>query len=109
MVFQMHQKMPLLVIYLQLTGNVHISLVTAKTMVASIKRLTIPRLELCGVHLLTQLLNHVKEVFHLSIRDIYTWTDSTIVLNWLSGNPRHFKTYVGNRVSSIIEHIPPDR
>ena len=100
------------VIYLRLTdsdGNVHLSLVIAKTKVAPIKRLTIPRLELCGAHLLAQLLNHVKEVFHLSLRDIYAWTDSTIVLNWLSGNPRRFKTYVGNRVCSILEHIPPDR
>ena len=100
------------VIYLRLTdsdGNVHISLVTAKTKVAPIKRLTIPRLELCGAHLLAQLLNHVKEVFSLSLRDVFAWTDSTIVLSWLSGNPRRFKTYVGNRVSSIVEHIPPDR
>ena len=109
--FQMHQKTRDGVIYFRLTdsdGNVYISLVIAKTKVAPIKRLTIPRLELCGAHLLAQLLNHVKEVFHLSLRDIYAWTDSTIVLNWLTGNPRRFKTYVGNRVSSILEHIPPD-
>ena len=31
------------------------------------------------------------------------------MLNWLVGNPRRFKTYVGNRVSSIVELIPPDR
>lgn len=31
------------------------------------------------------------------------------MLNWIVGNPRRFKTYVGNRVSSIVENIPPDR
>ena len=41
--------------------------------------------------------------------NIYAWTDSTIVLNWLVGNPRRFKTYVGNRVSAIIDLIPPER
>jgi hypothetical protein len=101
------------VIYLQSTdsdGNVHISLVITKTKVAPIKRLTtIPRFELCGANLLDQLLNHAKEVFHLPLRDIYAWSDSTIVLGWLSGSPRRFKTFVGNRVSSIVEHIPPDR
>ncbi len=40
---------------------------------------------------------------------VYAWTDSTIVLNWLDGSPRRFKTYVGNRVSTIISLIPPDR
>ena len=100
------------VIYLRSTdpiGGVHITLVTAKTKVAPIKRLTIPRLELCGAYLLAGLLGHVKEVFHLPLCNVYAWTDSTIVLNWLSGSPRRFKTYVGNRVSSIIEDIPPDR
>ena len=61
------------VIYLRLTdsdGNFHISLIIAKMKVAPIKRLTIPRLELCGAHLLVQLLSHVKEVFHLSLRDM---------------------------------------
>ena len=30
-----------------------------------------------------------------------------IVLDWLVGNPRRFKTYVGNRVSCIIELLSP--
>jgi len=37
---------------------------------------------------------------------VIAWTDSTIVINWLDGSPRRFKTYVGNRVSFIISHIP---
>ena len=40
---------------------------------------------------------------------VFAWTDSTIVLSWLRGNPRRFKTYVGNRVSFILDQIPPDR
>ena len=88
-------------------GNVHISLVMAKTRVSPIKRLTIPRLELCGAQLLAQLLHHLGRIYRVSMSDIYAWTDSTIVLNWLDGSPRRFKTYVGNRVSSIIDHIAP--
>ena len=99
------------VVYLRLvdtTGCVHISLVIAKTRVAPIKRLTIPRLELCGAHLLSQLLRHCQVVLNLPSEDIFAWTDSTIVLNWLVGNPRRFKTFVGNRVSSIIDSVPPN-
>ena len=100
------------VIYLRTIDSsqrTHVSLVTSKTKVAPIKRHTIPRLELCGALLLAQLLHHVQQVFHLPINCIYAWTDSTIVLSWLVGNPRRFKTYVGNRVSHIMELIPPDR
>ena len=91
------------------TGNVQVSLVTSKTKVAPIKCLTIPCLELCGAYLLAQLLHHVKKVFDLSISNVYAWTDSTIVLSWLVGNHRRFKTYVGNRVSYIMDLIPLDR
>ena len=89
-------------------GRIHISLVTAKTRVSRIKRLTIPRLELCGAYLLTQLLHHVKDVYKMPLSNVFAWTDSTIVLNWLSGTSRCFKTYVDNRVSYIVDYILPN-
>ena len=99
-------------VYLRLTDsdeNVHISLVASKTKVAPIKRLNIPRLELCGAHLLARLLHHVKYVLHVSHNNVFAWTDSMIVLDWLVGNPRRFKTYVGDRVSCIIELLSPSQ
>ena len=90
-------------------GKVHTSLVMSKTKVAPIKRLSIPRLERCGAQVLTQLLRHAKDVFQLPMNSIFAWTDSTIVLNWLTGNPRRLKTFVGNRVSCIVDRIPPEQ
>ncbi len=97
------------VVYIRMTDtqdNTHVSLVMAKTKVAPIKRQTIPRLELCGAHLLSKLLRHVKEIFNVPMHDTFAWTDSTIVLCWLNGR---FKTFVGNRVSFIMDQISPDR
>lgn len=71
-------------------GKVHATLVMSKTKVAPIKRLSIPRLEVCGAQVLAQLLQHAKEVFQLPMSSIFAWTDSTIVLSWLQGSLRLF-------------------
>ena len=55
--------------------QVHVALVISKTKVAPIKRLTIPRLELCGAALLADLLYHAKELFDIPPGDVFAWTD----------------------------------
>ncbi len=48
-------------------------------------------------------------VFSFPTEDIFAWTDSTIVLNWLVGNPRRFKTFVGNWILLISDLVTPNR
>ena len=100
------------VVYLRMEcsdGSTQIGLVSSKTKVAPITRLTIPRLELCGAQLLAKLLHHTRHVLDLSIEQSHAWTDSTIVLHWLIGSPKRFKTFVGNRVGNIVELLGPER
>ena len=75
------------------TGSPTMSLVASKTKVAPLKRQSIPRLELCGVHLLTKLITQVRNALTIDLNHTFSWTDSTIILYWLDGSPKRFKTF----------------
>uniref|UniRef100_A0A2H1VXK6 SFRICE_020879 n=1 Tax=Spodoptera frugiperda TaxID=7108 RepID=A0A2H1VXK6_SPOFR len=82
-------------------------LVAAKSkIVPHRKTTTLPRLELNGAHLLSQLMRKVKQSLNQPEVQAYGWTDSMVVLGWLQGDPARWHTYVGNRVRSITDVIP---
>ncbi|XP_018397773.1 PREDICTED: uncharacterized protein LOC108775825, partial [Cyphomyrmex costatus] len=97
------------VVYVRITtpeGSISANFVASKTKVAPLKRLTIPRLELCGAVLLTKLVFHLLTVLDLKNQPIVMWTDSLITYTWLNNHPSRWKEFVYNRVSFIQESLP---
>ncbi|XP_058840891.1 uncharacterized protein LOC131696364 [Topomyia yanbarensis] len=82
-------------------GTVKVQLISSKSRVAPLKRLSIPRLELCAAQLSARLYNKVIQALGMEINSVHFWSVSTVVLNWLRAPPYHWKTFVANRVSEI--------
>ncbi|XP_055591098.1 uncharacterized protein LOC129743154 [Uranotaenia lowii] len=91
-------------VYLRSTdpsGGVRVELLAAKSRVAPLKRLTLPRLELCAAKEAAELHSNIIKALSLnSVKSVF-WSDSTIVLHWLKAQPNTWNTFVANRVSSI--------
>lgn len=84
-------------------GSATANVLTAKSRVAPVKKLTIPRLELQAAKIAAELGDFVKRSCKLIAVPTVFWTDSSIVLYWLRRDPHLNKPFVANRVSSILE------
>ena len=89
--------------------KVHCTLVAGKARVAPVKIVTIPRLELTAA-VVSVLMGHmIKEELEVTIDQEFFWTDSQVVLGYISNNARRFHIFVANRIQKICQFSEPSQ
>ena len=77
----------------------------AKTRVASLKEITLPKLELMAALIATRVSKFIVTSLSLQDISIHLWTDSQIALYWIQGS-RKLPTFVSHRVNEISQLAP---
>lgn len=90
-------------------ADAKVTLLTAKSKVAPVKRQTIPRLELSAAVLLARLLVRIRNILGYQHVSAHLWTDLSVTLAWIRGHPSKWKEFVSNRVAVIQELVPEAR
>ncbi|XP_055604250.1 uncharacterized protein LOC129752501 [Uranotaenia lowii] len=84
-------------------GNVECSLIGAKSRVAPLKFLSIPRSELQAAIIGSRLAKSIEKGHSYKISRRFFWTDARDVLCWLNSDHRRYSMFVANRVSELLE------
>lgn len=98
------------VVYLRIErgdGDAQVTLLAARTKVAPLTPITLPRLELCGAALVTGLMKSISQKLFANCQlSPVVWCDSAITLAWLQAPPSKWKVFVANKTSQILSDLP---
>ena len=90
-------------------GQISVTLVMSKSRLAPLKSVTIPRLELQGAVLASQIDAMLRSQLELDLLESCFWVDSEIVLKYIKNETRRFHVFVGNRVAIIHDLTNPSQ
>ena len=93
----------------QLHHFIRCSLVLGKARVASLKMVTIPRLELTAAVVSVRVSEMLRqELQYEGVQEIF-WTDSKVVLGYIKNDSKRFHLFVANRIQQIRDQTSPNQ
>ncbi|XP_062534847.1 uncharacterized protein LOC134204027 [Armigeres subalbatus] len=98
------------VVYLRFEqdSTVECAIVGAKTRVAPLKFVSIPRLELQAAVIGVRLADTISKALSFKVHKRYFWSDSRDVLCWIKSDHRRYSQFVAFRISEILESTAID-
>ena len=83
------------------SGEVNVAFLFGQAKMAPLQPTTIPRLELCGAVLSSQVVRKLLTELSIPIQEVVYYTDSKVALGYIQNDSRRFYVYVANRVQII--------
>ena len=91
-------------------ARVECQIVSSKTRVAPLAKQTIPRLELLSNLTASRLLKSVSQALQdVRTDEVFNWTDSMILVRWITNTDKEYKQFVENRVAEIRRNSPTEQ
>ncbi|XP_055714338.1 uncharacterized protein LOC129808581 [Phlebotomus papatasi] len=87
------------------SDNICSRLLTAKSRIAPMDEITIPRLELCGALLASELAEKVRPIYNPD--EMFFWCDAMVVLYWIHSPAESYKGFLCHRLQKIHSKTTP--
>ena len=95
--------------YVYVNHAVTTTIVAAKSRVAPLAAMRIPRMELMGAVTGLRLAISVANALQVSVKQVKFWCDRMNTLWWIRGHSRSFRPFVANRVGEIQSMTSPEQ
>ena len=89
--------------------EVWVSFVYGQARLAATHPVSIPRLELCGAVLLVDAVQRILKEIEIEFAQVTYYTDSKVVLCYITNESKRFYVYVANRVQLVRSLSSPDQ
>lgn len=88
-------------------NEMHCAFILGKARVAPLKPMTIPRMELTAATMAARMDQTLRLELQLQLQQSVFWTDSTTVQKYIGNTTSRFRTFVANRVETILKISEP--